>query len=307
MASPVQSYTNTDFPKIFNKFQEICPVNDLPHFLSMKVILEDPKGSLQKPWDIYPLYIHAMTIAKDLQDSKIPKLKERFIVILKAFSETDANQGTHPSIHFDFSHIIEMINRGTKELTCTSEIVDFNDDLKVNEAAVGIDALMTEGLGQSFGIPFLTTRIKSCEGGCVIARDEQNKIIATVLGTNLILPEKDTTVFHFNILVRSPKYPSINFTSMLEKFALELITKYNPDFLSLCVELDNPAKKLYEKFGFKEFSIQFNETLQTNAAYMVNIFNPGNKDIPVFEDVKAALNIVKKKEAENEMKAVLKV
>lgn len=298
MASIATEITS-NHSRLLDKFAKTCPEKSMNDFLSMRSILEGPKKVIQRPWDIYQVYFHAISIAKELPLSENTKLKERFIVILKAFSNETDNEKTATDPVFDFSRIIDMINQGKTELSCIAEIVNAKDDLKVQEAALAIDLLMQEGTGLSFGINFITTRIKSSYGWCIIARNEENKIIASAFGTNLQLVEKNTKVFHCNILVRSPKYPLINFTALLKKFENNLIERFNPDFLSLCVDIENPAKKIYEHFGFEEISIQYSQILKRDAAFMLKECNASAKEKPCFADVKAALDLINKKEQGN--------
>lgn len=297
MNCPVIEPTNNN-SYLLDKFAKICPEKSKNHFTEMRNILDDPKKTIQRPWDIYTVYIHAVLIAKELPISENTKLKDRFLVILNAFSNESVREKTASGISFDFSRIIDMINQGKTEISCVPEIVNAKDDLKVQEAALALDLLMQEGLGLSFGIEFLTTRIKSEDGWCIIARDEQNRIIASALGTNLLLVEKNIRVFHFNVLVRSPKYPLINFSTLLKKFETNLIERFNPNFLSLCVEIDNPAKEIYENAGFKGISVEYNQTLLRSAAFMLKEFNSGAQEKPYLTDIRAALNLINQKEEE---------
>jgi hypothetical protein len=297
MSSLVSLSTNNN-SHLFDRFAEICPEKSMGHFKGMRKALEDAKEALQ-PKDVYSVYIHAMSIAKEVVASENIHLKDRFLVILKAFSNEASNDKIASDLGFDFSRIINMINQGKTELSCKLEIVNVQDDLKVQEAAFATASLMQKGMGSSFEVNWFSTRIKSHDGWCVLARDEQNKIIASVVGTSLTLTEKNIKVFHFNVLVRSPEYPLIHFTTLLKNVENSLTERFDSDFLSLCVAIDNPAKKIYEKMEFEEISIHYNSTLERDAVFMLKKSIDSEKEEPCYADIRAALDLVRQRDRES--------
>lgn len=290
MANSVQPPPREISSHLLDKFEKNCPANRMINFMQMRAILVNSEKVIPQTSDVYQVYLHAMSIAKEVvsAEKENPKLKSKFLKILNSASTAG----------FDFSAISDMIYRGKSELSCSLEIVNCHDDLKVQEAVLAIDMLMKECLGFSIGISLLSTRIKSSDGWCVIARDEHNKIIAFVLGTCLHLVEKDTNLFCCNFIARSPKYPEINFTRMLKNCEQDLIEKFNPDFLALNVDIDNHAKKIYESIGFISVSVQHNSTLGRPALFMLKELSQVEKEIPSYIEVRAAMDAVKKNDQE---------
>ncbi len=298
MSSIAKVSTSSDVSSLFDKFAKICPENDKIHFLGLRTILEGPEKTIQNPWEIYLPYNNAMKIARNLANSENPKLKDRFIKILNAFNNKIVHRESASDIFFDFKHIIDVIQQPKMGLSCKSETVNSQDKLKVKEAAKALDLLNQEGIGSSPGIPFFTTRLKSPNAWCFIARNEQDSIIASVLGTNLQIPENSSTVFHFNILVRSPKYPLINFTHIVQDSVMDLTNRFKPDFLTLCVDADNPVKKSYEDCGFVPVSVEYNQTLKRDAVFMVKCVNADKQELPLYINVRAALTLFRQTEQE---------
>lgn len=296
MSSTAEATKRSDVSLLFVKFANICPEKATAHVIGMRTILEDPEKIIQKPWDIYPLYINAMRIARVLVDAENPKLKSRFLKILDAFNNAIVCRENAPDILFDFSPIIDMVQRNNIELPCTTEILDSQDDQKVQEAAKALESLTQEGIGINPGILFFTKRLKSKDAWSVIVRNEQNNIVGFVLGTNLHLAD-NTTTFHFNFFVRSPKYPLINFTQMMQNRLKDLTERYQPDFLSLCVDLVNPVKKIYQDYGFEQVSSAYNPSINGETAFMVKRVNR-DKEAPTYDNVRAALTSIRLKEQE---------
>lgn len=290
MASSVPSPAHGISSDLFDKFEEKCPANRPTNFMQLRTFLENSEKAIPQISDVYQVYLHAMSVAKEIvaAESENPKLKSRFIKILNAAS----TEG------YDFSPIVDMISQRQFGLSCSLEVVNSHDDLKVQEAVSALDMLMEECFGFSIGSGLLRARITSSDGWCVIARDEHNKIIAFALGTCLTMVESSTKVFYYNFCARSPKYPEINFTRMLTIFENDLIEKFNPDFLALCVATENHAMGIYKQLDFVTGSVQHVPTLGRDGAFMTKELSKVKKEIPSYIKVRAAMDIIKEMDKE---------
>lgn len=296
MASISEVPRSCDVSPLFDKFAKICPRRSMTHFVGLRTILENSERTIQMPWEIYPIYNNAMKIARILTESENPKLKSRFINILEAFNNKIVHQDAAPDRVLEFTPILDVIRQDRSKFFYKEKVVNGKDDQQLVEAAIALDLLTQEGIGISPGIPFLTTRLKSPNAWCIIVKNKQKNIIASVLGTNLSLAGNGSKVFHFNILVRSPKYPLIDSIAIVEDHIDDLTEQFHPDFLSLCVDIDNPIRKKYEKCGFVQVSVEYNPTIKRDAAFMVKCVNRDKQELPLYADVRAALTLFRQQE-----------
>lgn len=261
---------------IFRDFQQYCPERQF------YVLSSETKNH----WDTYPIYNDAIVIAKKVIGMNDPKIKDEFLTLLKTI------------IQYDFSPIIDMIESNETELFYKVEVVDLQDENKVIETANASVDLMTKWNEASWDYNFIYHRLKSPEAFAIVARNKKDEIIGLLIGTNLFISDKNISVFYINVLIRLPNYP-INIAKIFDKFMPELVQKYNPDYLSLNANIDNPVIKLYNILQFEQISVNMISFLNKEAAFMVRKCYQHEKPYPTYSDARLVLDSIWKREESN--------
>jgi len=278
---------------LLNPLENLCIEKKInTSFKELRKFLENPSQKIEKSRDIYPLYIEAYKTTMAITDLEI---KRDFITILEALNGMYVPRvGTTP-IFLDFDPIIDAANHSKDQIVCRLEIVDRQNLKMVQEAALALHMLSEEGIGASFGVNVYKAVLQSPDALCIVAKNTQDKIIGCALGTHVDINKQQhppLKVFHIWLAARKANYPLIHLTTLLQSFEKDVTERFNPDYLSLAVEMNNTtAANLYNVAGFKEIARKASNTFSNSptAIMLKNMREPPTENKPTPEEISSAV------------------
>lgn len=114
-------------------------------------------------------------------------------------------------------------------------------------------------VGHSFWEIIYKYIIRSPECMCILAKNEDNRIIGCIFGTLVTIQkinEASLRIFHIWFAGKDERYPALGFLTKILDHEKCLLATFKPDFLSLSVAFDNKiSQQIYanSKFETSEF------------------------------------------------------
>ena len=264
----------------FEKFAASFDGQETEHIDNLRQVFTNPRYKLNKARDLYPFYASLQKILGET--SQQPDVQRKLLKVLRLENGREIGRVGMPPIALDFA---PFLNREESLNTLTLHSVDPFNHKEVAEAACIVDKMIMEGIGKSFGSSVYQAIIGSKQALCVFGKTE-DKIVGCLLGTLVYLPD-GRGVFHIWACVRKANNPGIGFVSILNSLEREVIQRFNPCWITFCVDEDNDlAHQLYLKSGFEEVERARNDYSEGPVIFMARCLRATNPEPPKMETVR---------------------
>lgn len=279
-----QSQPQSSLNDHITSFEELCRNHEsirLIFQMNVKPFLKDVPKKVNYPWDVYPLYYHALNITREIK--KLHNHADIFAswqnLLQQANGKVILRKGS-PNYICNFDPLLHLDQN--EDIQWEAEIVNKKSEKEVDQAAEAFDNLWEEGGGWSFGKGIIHAVITYPLALSAVVKNEKGEIVGGVLGT-FVQMNSTTRIFHFWIVSKKANYPHLKLVPQIENIVKANIENPNlkVDFVTLSVASNNDnAIDIYKKRSFEEVSRSHNHLNGHDAIFMVKDMSNKTKEKP---------------------------